>query len=146
MPVQHSQPAKNTRSQKHKAVLNPTARAALDCTPSAHQMSENFDRGLPIEGEAPSRRGGVKARRRLGEAEDEEGEESVEEEQSEETGVAGASEAPEVPNLALSNQTLVSQAEPNFLKMMEHMTQLMGPLPQEVTPRDSFEDPAFKTP
>ncbi|MBW0577816.1 hypothetical protein O181_117531 [Austropuccinia psidii MF-1] len=112
-----------------------------------------------MEGEAPSRRGGVKSRRsrsfsgllggypgmsegargRLGEAEDEEGEESVEEEESEETGVAnaleGVPEASGAANLAHSNQPLVSQAEPNFLKMMEQMTQFMGQLTQAVVPR-----------
>ncbi|MBW0587947.1 hypothetical protein O181_127662 [Austropuccinia psidii MF-1] len=102
-----------------------------------------------MEGAAPSRRGGVKSRRsrsfsgflggypsipqgprrRLGEAEDEEGEESVEEEESEEAEVAAA--------LA---------AEPNFLKMMEQMTQFMGQLTQAVAPRDTSKVPAFKTP
>ncbi|MBW0480838.1 hypothetical protein O181_020553 [Austropuccinia psidii MF-1] len=96
-----------------------------------------------MEGEAPSRRGGMKSRRsrsftgllggylgmsegeraRLGEAEDEQGEESVEEAESEEhevaTALAGAPEAFEAANLAHYNQPLVSQAEPNFLKMME---------------------------
>ncbi|MBW0515129.1 hypothetical protein O181_054844 [Austropuccinia psidii MF-1] len=93
MPVQHSPPAKNTRSQRNQAVLTPTARVPLDRTPSAHQLCENLDRGPPMEGEAPYRRGGMKsirsrsfsgllggypgmsegARERLGEAEDEEG-------------------------------------------------------------------------
>ncbi|MBW0583208.1 hypothetical protein O181_122923 [Austropuccinia psidii MF-1] len=122
-----------------------------------------------MEGAAPSRRGGVKSRRsrsfsgllggypsipqgprsRLGEAEDEEGEESVEEEESEEAEVAaflaGAPEASEAPNLALSNQPLVSQAEPNFIKMMEQITQFMGQLTQAVAPRDISKAPAFKT-
>ncbi|MBW0559696.1 hypothetical protein O181_099411 [Austropuccinia psidii MF-1] len=100
MPVQHSPPAKNTISQRNTAVLTPTARVPLNCTPSFHQLSSNLDIGPPMEGEAPSRRGGIKSRRsrsfsgllvgypgmsegaraRLGEAEDEEGEESVEEE------------------------------------------------------------------
>ncbi|MBW0588824.1 hypothetical protein O181_128539, partial [Austropuccinia psidii MF-1] len=57
MPVQHRPPAKNTRSQRHQAVLTSTARAPLDRTPSAYQLSENLDRGPPMEGEAPSRRG-----------------------------------------------------------------------------------------
>ncbi|MBW0492041.1 hypothetical protein O181_031756 [Austropuccinia psidii MF-1] len=98
MPVQHSPPAKNTRSQRNPAVLTPTARVPLDHTPSVHQLSANLDRGPPIEGAAPSRRGGMKSRRsrsfsgllvgypgmtegaraRLGEAEDEEGAESEE--------------------------------------------------------------------
>ncbi|MBW0484576.1 hypothetical protein O181_024291 [Austropuccinia psidii MF-1] len=89
MAVQHSPPAKNTRSQRHQAVLTPTARAPLDCTPSVHQLSVNLDRVPPMEVAAPSRRsrsfsgllGGYPSisqgpRSRLGEAEDEEGEES----------------------------------------------------------------------
>ncbi|MBW0507823.1 hypothetical protein O181_047538 [Austropuccinia psidii MF-1] len=63
MPVQHSPPAKKTRSKKIPAVLTPTARAPLDCTPSVHQLSANLDRGPPMEGAAPSRRGGIKSRR-----------------------------------------------------------------------------------
>ncbi|MBW0584239.1 hypothetical protein O181_123954 [Austropuccinia psidii MF-1] len=63
MPVQHNPPAKNTRSQRHQAVLTLTARAPLDHTPSVHQLSENLDRGTPMEGAAPSRRGGVNSRR-----------------------------------------------------------------------------------
>ncbi|MBW0473070.1 hypothetical protein O181_012785 [Austropuccinia psidii MF-1] len=155
MQVQHSPPAKNTRYQTNAAVLTPTARAPLDLTPSVCQLSANLDRG------PPSRRGGMKSRRsryfygllggypgmsegareRLGEVEDEEGEESVEEEESEETEVAtalaGVPEASEDANLAYSNQPLVSQAEPNFLKMMEKMTQFMGQLTQAVAPRDN---------
>ncbi|MBW0581556.1 hypothetical protein O181_121271 [Austropuccinia psidii MF-1] len=91
-----------------------------------------------MAGEAPSRRG------------DEEGEESVEEEESEESEVeaalAGVPEASEPPNLAPSNQTLVSQADPNFLKMMEQMTQFMGQITQAVAPRDTSRAPQFKTP
>ncbi|MBW0491675.1 hypothetical protein O181_031390 [Austropuccinia psidii MF-1] len=95
-----------------------------------------------MEGEAPSRR--------EGENEDEEGEESVEEEEFEETEVAaslaGVPEASEAPNLAPSNQPLVSQAEPNFLKVVEQMTQLMRQLTQEDLPRDTSRAPEFKTP
>ncbi|MBW0523287.1 hypothetical protein O181_063002 [Austropuccinia psidii MF-1] len=122
-----------------------------------------------MEGEAPSRRGGVKSRRsrsfsillggyqsitqgprrRLGVAADEEGEESVEEDGSEETEVAaalaGAPEASEAANLAHSNNPLVSQAEPNFLKMMEQMNQLIGKITQGVAPRDNSKAPASKT-
>ncbi|MBW0564164.1 hypothetical protein O181_103879 [Austropuccinia psidii MF-1] len=170
MPVQHSPPAKKARSQRNPAVLTPTARVPLDCTPSVHQLSANLDRGPPMEGEAPSRRGGMKSRRsrsfsgllggypgisegaraRLGEVEDEEGEESVEEEDSGETEVedalANASEVLQGSNLALSNQPLVSKNEPSLLKMMEQMTQFMGQLTQAVTPRDNSKAPAFKTP
>ncbi|MBW0526219.1 hypothetical protein O181_065934 [Austropuccinia psidii MF-1] len=92
----------NTSSQRNQAVLTPTARAPLECTPSVPQVSANLDRGPPMEGEAPSIRGGLRLRRSrsfsgllggypnnsqaprsiLGESEDEEGEESVEEEES----------------------------------------------------------------
>ncbi|MBW0510761.1 hypothetical protein O181_050476 [Austropuccinia psidii MF-1] len=170
MTVQRSPSAKNTRSQRIPAVLTPTARVPLGCTPSVYQLSANLSRGPAIEGAAPSRRGGMKSRRsrsffgllggypamsegeraRLGEVEDEEGEESVEEEDSGGIEVADALEnAPEVPqgpNLALSSQPLVSQTEPSLLKMMEKMTQFMGQLTQAVTPRDNSKAPAFKTP
>ncbi|MBW0528657.1 hypothetical protein O181_068372 [Austropuccinia psidii MF-1] len=105
-----------------------------------------------MEGAAPSRRGGMKSRRsrsfagllggypgmsegaraRLEEAVDEEGEESEEPEVA--TALAGVPEASDAANLAHSNQPLVSQAEPNFLKMMEQMTQCMGKLTQAVAP------------
>ncbi|MBW0487767.1 hypothetical protein O181_027482 [Austropuccinia psidii MF-1] len=169
MPVQHSPSAKNTRSQIHQVSLTRTSRAALDCTISFYQRSSNLDRGPLMEGEASSRRGCVKSRRsrslsgflggypsisqgprsRSGEAEDEEGEESVEEEESKETEVAaalaGSPEASEAPNIAHSNQLLVSQAEPNFLKMMEQMTQFMGKPTQAVSQRDASKAPAFNT-
>ncbi|MBW0530371.1 hypothetical protein O181_070086 [Austropuccinia psidii MF-1] len=141
---------KDTRSQRNQAVLPPTASDPLDpldLTPSVHQLSANLDRGPSLEGAAPSRRG---VKRRSGEAEDEEGEESVEEEDSEETEVeaalAGAPEASAAANLAHYNQHLVSQAGPNFLKMMEKMTQFMGKLTQAVAPRDNSKTPGFKTP
>ncbi|MBW0491934.1 hypothetical protein O181_031649 [Austropuccinia psidii MF-1] len=75
--------------------------------------------------------------------------ESVEEEESEEAVVAtslkGGPEASEAENLAHYNQPLVSQAEQNFRKMTEQMTQFMGKLTQEVAPRDNSKSPAFKT-
>ncbi|MBW0487798.1 hypothetical protein O181_027513 [Austropuccinia psidii MF-1] len=79
----------------------------------------------------------------LGEAEDEEGEES--EETEVEAALEGAFNDSESANITHSNQPLVSQAEPNFLKMMEQMTQFMGQLPQEVAPRNNFKAPSFKT-
>ncbi|MBW0573762.1 hypothetical protein O181_113477 [Austropuccinia psidii MF-1] len=167
MPVQHSPPEKNTRSQKIPAVLTPTARAPLDHTPSVHQLSANLHRGPPMEGAEPLRRTGMKSRRsrsfsgllgdypgmsedaraRLGDVEDEEGEESVEEENSGENEVADAlKNAPEVPqgsNLALSSQPLVSQTDPSLLKMMEQMTQFMGQLTKAVVP-GTIPNPCFQ--
>ncbi|MBW0586133.1 hypothetical protein O181_125848 [Austropuccinia psidii MF-1] len=74
MPIQHSPPAKNERSQRNQAVPTPKERAPLENTTSVHQLSANLDRGPPIISEG--------SRSRLGEAEDEEGEASVEEEDS----------------------------------------------------------------
>ncbi|MBW0583237.1 hypothetical protein O181_122952, partial [Austropuccinia psidii MF-1] len=161
---------KNTRSQRNPAVLTPTARVPLDCTSSVHQLSADLNRGPPMEGAAPTRRGGMKSRRsrsfsglvggypgisegagaRLGEAEDEECKESAEEEEFDETEVAtaleGVPEASEVANPAHLDQPLVSQGEQNFLKMMEKMTQFMDKLTIAVTPKDNSKGPAFTTP
>ncbi|MBW0529404.1 hypothetical protein O181_069119 [Austropuccinia psidii MF-1] len=63
MPVYHSPPAKNTISQINPAVLTPTARVPLDYIPSVYQLSANLDRGPPMEGARPSKRGGMKSRR-----------------------------------------------------------------------------------
>ncbi|MBW0562453.1 hypothetical protein O181_102168 [Austropuccinia psidii MF-1] len=150
MPVKHSPPAKNTRSQRNPAVLTPTARVPLDRTPSVHQLNANLDRGPPMERAAPSITGGMKSRRSRSFSVLLEGEEYVEEEDSGETEVedalANALELPEGANLALSSQPLVSQTEPSLLKMMEQMTQFMGQLTQTVTLRDNSKAPSFKTP
>ncbi|MBW0496416.1 hypothetical protein O181_036131 [Austropuccinia psidii MF-1] len=117
-------------------------------TASVHQLSANLDREPPMEGEAPSRRGGMKTGSRLGEAEDEE----AEYEQAEvETALADFHGALEATNIAHYNQPLVSQAEANFIKMMKKMTRLMGQITQAVTPRDnskalSFKPPSMKAP
>ncbi|MBW0554752.1 hypothetical protein O181_094467 [Austropuccinia psidii MF-1] len=139
MPVQHSPPANNTRSQRHQAVLTPTARAPVNHTPSVHQLSTNLDRGPLMEGAAPSRRGAF-----LKGLEVDKGEGS--EETEVESSLEGAPEASKAPNLAHSDQPLVSQAEPNFLKIMKQRTQFMGQLTQAVAPRDTSKSPAFKTP
>ncbi|MBW0504258.1 hypothetical protein O181_043973 [Austropuccinia psidii MF-1] len=170
MPVQHSPPAKNTRSQRNPVVLTPTAMVPLDNKPSVHQLSANLDRGPPMEGAAPSRRGGMKSRRsvffsgllggypgmsegaraRLGEFEDGEGEESVEKDDSGKMEEADAlGKAPEVSqgsNLAPTNQPLVSQSDPSLLKIMEKMSTIMGQISQAAAPRDNSKAPAFKTP
>ncbi|MBW0490300.1 hypothetical protein O181_030015 [Austropuccinia psidii MF-1] len=116
-----------------------------------------------MEGEEPSRREGMKLRISRSFSgflggypgisqgpRSRSGEESVEEEGYEENEVedslAGAPETSEAPNIALSTQPLISQAEPNFLKMMEKMTQFIARLTQEVSPRDNSRGPEFKTP
>ncbi|MBW0466213.1 hypothetical protein O181_005928 [Austropuccinia psidii MF-1] len=164
MPVQHSPPANNTRSQRIQAVLTATERALLDFTPSIHQLGANLESRSPMEGAVPSRTGVMKSKRsrsfsgllilylgifygprsRLKEAEDEEEEET--EEAEVEAALEGATKAPEDSNLAISHHPLVSQAKPNFLKMIEHMTQSMQQLTQEASPRDDSRAPEFKTP
>ncbi|MBW0467761.1 hypothetical protein O181_007476 [Austropuccinia psidii MF-1] len=70
-----------------------------------------MDRVSPMEEGEPSRRGGPK--RGLGEAENEEGEDSVRQKGSEETEVetalVGAPECYEAPNIALFDQSSLSQ-------------------------------------
>ncbi|MBW0531527.1 hypothetical protein O181_071242 [Austropuccinia psidii MF-1] len=80
----------------------------------------------------------------LGKTEDEVGEESEETEVA--AAMTGATEASEAAILAHYNQTIVSQAEPNFLKIMEQMTQFMGQITEAVSPRDNFKAPAFNNP
>ncbi|MBW0519969.1 hypothetical protein O181_059684 [Austropuccinia psidii MF-1] len=58
----------------------------------------------------------------------------------------GAREPSGASNIAVFNQPLASQAEPNFPMIMEQMMQFMGKLTQEVSPRDNSRAPAFKTP
>ncbi|MBW0465720.1 hypothetical protein O181_005435 [Austropuccinia psidii MF-1] len=60
--------------------------------------------------------------------------------------LAGAPEASKSANLAHSNQPLVSQAAPSFLKMMEKMTQFMGKLTQSVASRENSKSPVSRTP
>ncbi|MBW0495142.1 hypothetical protein O181_034857 [Austropuccinia psidii MF-1] len=56
MPVQHSRPARQTRSKaRAHAVLTPTQRAPLDGTPAVAQLGAKLDRGPILEGAAPSR-------------------------------------------------------------------------------------------
>ncbi|MBW0568674.1 hypothetical protein O181_108389 [Austropuccinia psidii MF-1] len=165
MPLQHSPPAKNTRSQRNPVVLTPTARVPLDNTPSIHQLSANLNRGPPMEGEEPSRRGGMKSRRSipfssllrgypgmfegaraiLGEAEDEEGEDSVEEEDSGETEVADAPEVPQGSTLAPTNQPIASQSDPSLLKMMKQMNEsINGATHSSVCSHGQFQSPCFQ--
>ncbi|MBW0481050.1 hypothetical protein O181_020765 [Austropuccinia psidii MF-1] len=86
----------------------------------------------------------------FGQAEDEEWEGPAVEEDSDENEVEASLEyCPEVrdpPNIELSNQPLLSPDEPNFLNIMDQMTQFMGKLTQEVSSRDTSRAPAFKAP
>ncbi|MBW0472027.1 hypothetical protein O181_011742 [Austropuccinia psidii MF-1] len=60
MPVQHSPPAKQTRSQaRAQAVLTPTPRVPLDGTSAVPQMRAHSYRGPNVKRAAPSRKEGV---------------------------------------------------------------------------------------
>ncbi|MBW0551131.1 hypothetical protein O181_090846 [Austropuccinia psidii MF-1] len=59
MPVEHSPPVRQTRSQdRAQAVLTPTPRAPLEGTPAVPQLRANLDREPVMEGKAPSRKEG----------------------------------------------------------------------------------------
>ncbi|MBW0569607.1 hypothetical protein O181_109322 [Austropuccinia psidii MF-1] len=153
MPIQHLPPARQTRSQaRTQAVLTPTPRAPLDCTPAVHQLRAQLDRGPIREGAAPSRKegrgprisssfSGVASRfpglsranlKAPGEDDEEEEENIVEEEDSEGTEAApapvGAPQGTARPTLAQSDQPVSHQYELSLLAIMQQMTQIMANL------------------
>ncbi|MBW0468938.1 hypothetical protein O181_008653 [Austropuccinia psidii MF-1] len=145
MPIQHSPPARQTRSQAR--------------TPAS----------TLLEGEAPSRKEGRVPRRSspfsgvvgrvpgtsktvfIGplEAGEEEDENSVEEEESDGTeGISapvGASQGTEGPTLTQSNHPVSHQSEPSLFAIMQQMTQIMANL-QAALSSEASRPPAFKTP
>ncbi|MBW0587816.1 hypothetical protein O181_127531, partial [Austropuccinia psidii MF-1] len=64
MPIQHSPPARQTRSQaRTQAVLTQTPSSPLDGTPAVPQLRAKLDRGPILAGAAPSRKEGRGPRR-----------------------------------------------------------------------------------
>ncbi|MBW0492716.1 hypothetical protein O181_032431 [Austropuccinia psidii MF-1] len=121
MPVEHSPPARQTRSQaRTQAVLTPTPRAPLDGTPA-----------VPVE------------------YDEEEEENSVEEEYSDGTEAApapvGESEGTRRPTLAQYDKPVSHKSEPSLLAIMQQMTQFFANL-QAASSSESSRPPAFKTP
>ncbi|MBW0576660.1 hypothetical protein O181_116375 [Austropuccinia psidii MF-1] len=170
MPIQHSPPARQTRSQvRAQAVLTPTPRAPLDGTPAVPQLRTQLDRGPHMEGAAPSRKegrgsiilssfsgvaGGFPGTSRTifkgsGEDGEEEEENSVKEEEFDGTeGVpapVGVSQGTGEPTLAQSDQPVSHQCEPSLLAIMQQMAQIMANL-QEASSSESSRPPALKTP
>ncbi|MBW0545358.1 hypothetical protein O181_085073 [Austropuccinia psidii MF-1] len=169
MPVQHSPPEIQTRSQaRAQAVLTPTPRAPLDGTPAVPQLRAHLDRGTNVERAAPSRKEERVQRRAIsfsgvvgsflclsrttfkGPGEDgEEEENSVEEEGSDGTeGVPaplGASQGTGGPTLARSNQPISHQSEPSLLAIVQKITQIMANI-QEASSSEASGPPAFKIP
>ncbi|MBW0574432.1 hypothetical protein O181_114147 [Austropuccinia psidii MF-1] len=144
MPLQHSPPARHTRSQAQ-------AQAVLTPTPRAPPLKAQLDRGPIKEGEAPSSKEG-----RVGPGEDSEEEEenSVEEEESDGTEAAPApvvaSEGTRGPTLAQSDQPFSHQTEPSILAIMQQMTQIIANIQaaasSEVSRPLSFKTPSMKEP
>ncbi|MBW0528037.1 hypothetical protein O181_067752 [Austropuccinia psidii MF-1] len=66
MPIEHSHPVRQTRSQDRALVaLNPTPIVPLDGTPAVPQLRAQLDRGPCMQGEAPSRKEGRGPRRSI---------------------------------------------------------------------------------
>ncbi|MBW0500549.1 hypothetical protein O181_040264 [Austropuccinia psidii MF-1] len=170
MPIQHSPPAQQTRSQaRTQAVLTPTPRAPLDGTPAVPQLRAPLDRGPRMEGAAPSRKEGKEPRRSNsfsgvvgrfpgtsrtilkgpGEDCEEEEENSVDEEESDGNegapALVGAFQGIRGPTLAQSDHPVSHQSEPSLLDIMQQMTQIMANL-QAASSSESSRPPAFKTP
>ncbi|MBW0528195.1 hypothetical protein O181_067910 [Austropuccinia psidii MF-1] len=169
MPIQYSPPARHTRSQaRTQAVLTLTPRAPLDGTPAVPQLRDQLERGLIMEGSAPSREEGRGPRRSSsfsevvggfpglsrtslkvpGEDDEEEEENSVEEEESDgteaEPAPVGAPQGTGRPTLAQSDQPVSHKSEPSLLAIMQQMTQAMANL--HAASSKSSRPPAFKTP
>ncbi|MBW0532931.1 hypothetical protein O181_072646 [Austropuccinia psidii MF-1] len=129
MPIQHSPPARQTRSQAgSQAAPTPTPRAPLDGTPAVPQLTT-------LKGP--------------GEVGEEEEEKYVEEEGSDGTeGVpapVGASQGTGGPTLAQSDQPVSHQSESSLLAIMQKMIQIMANI-QAASVSESSRPPAFKTP
>ncbi|MBW0500347.1 hypothetical protein O181_040062 [Austropuccinia psidii MF-1] len=147
MPIQHSPPARQTRSQaRAQAALTPAPRAPIEGNAAIPQLRAQFDRGPHLEEAPQSRKEGRGPRRSISFSGEEEN--SVEEEESEGTEGApspvGASQGNGGPTLAQSYQPVSHQSEPCLLAIMQQMTQIMANL-QEASSTESSRPPAFKT-
>ncbi|MBW0542568.1 hypothetical protein O181_082283 [Austropuccinia psidii MF-1] len=170
IPIQHSPPARNPGLQaRAQAVLTPTPRAPLDGTPEVPQLRAQLDKGLHIEGEAPSWKGGRGPRRSNcfsgvvagfpglsrntftgpGEDDEEEEENSVKEEEPDGTEdvppPVGASQGTGGPTLAQSNHPVSHESEPSSLAIAQKMTHIMERF-HAASSSEPSRPPAFKTP
>ncbi|MBW0502508.1 hypothetical protein O181_042223 [Austropuccinia psidii MF-1] len=169
MPVRHSRPARQTRSQdRAQAVLTPTQRVPLYSTPAVLQLRAQLDQGPHLERAALSRKEGRGPRisnsfsgvvgqfqglsrtifKCPGEVDEEEEENSVEEEISDGTeGVpapVGGSKGTVGPTLAQSNQPVSHQSKPFLLAIMKQMSKRMANIQADSSSETSIP-PAFKT-
>ncbi|MBW0537541.1 hypothetical protein O181_077256 [Austropuccinia psidii MF-1] len=122
MPVKHSSPAKQTRSQdKAQALLTPTQRAPLDSTPADPQGPVSK---LLVKNSV--------------EEEEYDGTESVPAPMGESQGNGG-------PTIAQSNKPVSHQSKQFLLAIMQQMTQIRANI-QEASSSAASRPPAFKTP
>ncbi|MBW0502471.1 hypothetical protein O181_042186 [Austropuccinia psidii MF-1] len=133
MPIQHSPPARQTRSQ---------ARAQAEGRgPRRSSSFSGVVGGFPVLS-----RSNLKG---PGEDDEEEEENSVEEEESDGTeGVPAPVGEPQVtggPTLAQSNQPISHQSEPSSLAIMQEITQIIANI-QAASSYESSRPPAFETP
>ncbi|MBW0490467.1 hypothetical protein O181_030182 [Austropuccinia psidii MF-1] len=129
MPIQHSPPARKTKSQaRAQAVLTPAPRVPLDGTPAASQLRAQLERGPHLEGRKRAKKINFFFRSNV----EKEEENYVEEEESDGTeGVpapVGASQGIGGPTLAQSDHPVSHQSEPSLLAIMQQMTQIMANL------------------
>ncbi|MBW0472803.1 hypothetical protein O181_012518 [Austropuccinia psidii MF-1] len=117
MPVQHSPPARQTRSQ---AVPTPTPRAPLDGTPEGPGEDGEEEEDNFMDEEESYGIKGVPA-------------------------PVGACQGTGGPTLAQSNQSVSHQSEPSLLAIMQKITQIMANL-QSDSSSEASRPPAFKNP
>ncbi|MBW0528340.1 hypothetical protein O181_068055 [Austropuccinia psidii MF-1] len=148
MPVQHSNPARQTRSQlRAQAVLTSAQRVPFHGTPAEGRKPRRSSSFSGVVGGFP----GLQRTTFKGPGEDgeEEEENSVEEEASDGAeGVpahVGESQGTGGPTLAQFNRPVSHQSEPSLLAIMKKMTQIMANL-QETSSSEASRPPAFKTP
>ncbi|MBW0557092.1 hypothetical protein O181_096807 [Austropuccinia psidii MF-1] len=119
MPIQHSPPERQTRSQD---ILTPTPRSPLDGSPEVPQLRAPYGRSSIIQ-EGRKRAKNIKfiLRSEDGQEEEEEsdGTEGVPDPVGESQGTGG-------PTLGQSDQTVSHQSEPSLLAIMQKMTQIMA--------------------
>ncbi|MBW0478253.1 hypothetical protein O181_017968 [Austropuccinia psidii MF-1] len=131
MPIQHSPPEIQTRSQaRAQAVPTSTPKAPLDSTPEVPQMRAQLDRGPHLTT--------FKGPGEDGEEEESDGTEDV-------PATVGESQSTGGPTLAQYKKPVSHQSEPSLLAIMQKMTQIMANL-QAASYSEVSRPPAFKTP
>ncbi|MBW0523125.1 hypothetical protein O181_062840 [Austropuccinia psidii MF-1] len=127
MPVQHSPPARQMRSQaRTQAVITPTPRAPLDHNPEVIQLRTQFGRRSTIQ-EGRMRAKKIKFLLR-GNGKEEEGNSVKEEESYGNEGFPAAVVESQVtggPTLAQYNKPVSHKSELSLLEILQQMTQIM---------------------